>query len=311
MFNKLFHRHSTLVTTIIFLVFLFFGMTEFHCNHFREYEGGVIDQSPDTTFRLDESLPYYRYKDIEDSIAKVRKTQLIKLRTRGSGTNAFHMGLFKINECDTCLFGVYDNVPGKRTNKYFFELSGYKLDDFSDFSIDNGNYYLKYPVRDTETGSWVFTKKKIGIRYAHDPTDNSQKSSGSILIPVSARTHTFLKITFGIVVVLSMFFCIAVFLVMGPRTLYNIAIGKVFNKENIRSLYLIGWLLVSFAVLPPVLSILFRWIFAHLIPSPFYYPFWESMQDNKFVLISGVIVLLLAKAFKRGYRLQNEQDLTI
>ena len=47
------------------------------------------------------------------------------------------------------------------------------------------------------------------------------------------------------------------------------------------------------------------------IPVEIHFPFWLTIMDNKPLLIAGVIVLLVASAFKRGYKLQQEQELTI
>jgi hypothetical protein len=313
MLKKLPTRFSSIFTNIAFVLVVFFSMSDFNCSHDIDYSGGILNTSPETTFRPDETLPYYKYKAIEDSINDQHVRNRSRLRDQGSSNMIGSVGITTITECDTCRSGNHFTESQQGKHKYYFILQGYKVKTPAYFSIENGENYLEYPVRSTDPQEpgWVFDYKKINIRYAHDPDDESSEARGMILIPISGRTHSFLRVVFGILSVIMVIVLFVVFATMGLRTLYNITTGEVFNRQNIRGLTIIGWLLLGVALLPPILAVLFKWIFSRIIPPPFYYPFWESIQNNKPALLAGIIILLLAKAFKKGYRLQNEQDLTI
>lgn len=288
----------------IALVILLFGILIF---------GGrstaIIDSPANSrAVAVNDSLPYYKAKLLLDSIEKQEVFNRTKLRAQGSGMNILSIGFSHIREYDDAA-SFYSGSSSQQHDKYFLSLPGYQFRTAAGFSIENGKYMLAYPVWDNKNGGerqGHIEQKEIGIRYAGNSALNPFQ--GSVLIPVSGSKFLILKILVYILWIIILLYAIYSLLILPLRILYSISKGDSFNRSNIRDLFILGCSLIGFAVIPAVLSFLFEWIFHNKIPAEIYLPFPEALLDNKGWLIAGLITLLLAKAFKKGYQLQLDQD---
>jgi hypothetical protein len=308
MLKRIFHRYYHLFMTILFVVAVILSIGNFNCNHdgFRSsvITNNLIEDQPS----INEDLPFKDYKHIQDSLDKINQVQKMKLIGTGEELGIGPVGIRKISECDTC--NSFE-TKGKETDKYFIELPKYELKDGGIFSIINGKYFLKHVVWDEITSDFRnghYEKKQIPIRYAYNADDKEDK--GSVLIPVTSSFYTFIKVVlviFEIGFVLISLYCF----ILAVRILYLITAGDAFTQENIKGIFFIGWLLTGFGLGGPVFSLFFNLILKSKIPSEMAFYFWDALLQNRPILIAGVVVLLLASAFKRGHKLQQEQDLTI
>jgi hypothetical protein len=102
------------------------------------------------------------------------------------------------------------------------------------------------------------------------------------------------------------------FVVARPaKVLINIANGRAFIAENYRILNWTGYVLIAGAVLPPLLSFLLSLLFHASIPAEVGYYFGDHLLRVSKLFITGIGVLVLAKAFRIGYYLQEEQKLIV
>ena len=280
MIKKFLNRYYDLITVTIFFFAVMLSFAQFDFTRHRyDYDGGILDTLIKTPFSIDDSLPYYKYKIIEDSLSRELEFQNAKLSEGRHGKRLFSIGITDINECDSCTWASSGTFYPAGEDKYFIKLSGYRLDDMAKFSIENGNYYLRHPVPNPgdKSAPWIYTKDKIGIRYSYDVNKNYNEPGGILLVPVSKTAYSILNAFFSLALIIAIVLGLYIVFVSVLRTLYNIAVGDVFVPQNIKNLFFTGWTLVAVAVLPALLSLLFNFIFSNLIPSSFYYSFWESV----------------------------------
>lgn len=101
------------------------------------------------------------------------------------------------------------------------------------------------------------------------------------------------------------------FVVLPLKVIYLISKGNPFEKSNIKNLHAIAYFLIVYYFG----GLLFRYLlylqpkgkpipWLELDPSKYAYSHWKELVISFFLFI-------IAKAFKRGYSLQKEQELTI
>lgn len=314
---------------------------------------------------IPDSLPYSKYRMIEDSFNRIKQNR--DLKNSGTGGSGFFnsvFGLFeiknlfftemphstlitdtnsdpvmkafidsmnqlyphpseqqkierdmeidkKIQERHTYKFDSFQKEREK-DKSYYFALNGYELKDYdSKFYIKDNSYNLAYVKWDTSKKNGYQTvtyghyeSKQLKIRYAS--TDNR------ILIPVSKRTHTVLSIgMFGFTVVTFMVF-LYFFFSLPIQVLLNIAKGKAFTEKNISMLKQISWAALVISMLTIASPYIFRLIFWKMIPGDFVLkPFFNTLLQNLPILFMSLVAFFVAKAFQRGHKLQQYEDLTI
>jgi len=187
------------------------------------------------------------------------------------------------------------------------------MKDQVSFFIENDKYYIKYFIGDSIGANGTkwghMEKKEVPVRFSIPLDENTP--AGSLLIPVSPKTYGIMNTLLWILTVSVVLLFGYIFIVLSLRTLYRIARGQPFTKRNIRRLYTIAWALLAIPILPPFINVVIEWFLRNKIPPEFYYPFFQSILDGRHVLLAGFVVLLIAYAFRKGYKLQQDQDLTI
>ena len=255
-----------------------------------------------------------RYWKLKDSLDRIRDWKISRLRGYGESISTVFIGVNKIYECDSCNSFDIRKFGAEYKTKYFIRLNGYTLEDDAIFFIRKDKYYIRYTVLDRiqENGNKVghFETKETQVRYTTG-SGAGLIPDGALLIPVSKQTYRFLNIVVWVLTAIFLIFFFFTLFALPAKTLFSIATGAPFTKQNIKRLLITGWTLICIPVLPPLTSLLVKWILGDKIPSEIYYPFFQSILDNRTFLIAGLIVLLIANAFKRGYKLQQEQELTV
>lgn len=301
MTRRTFSKYKFIIAPILFLIVIYFLMTNPADNR-RYKDEGLVRQIENDLFRSSIDPLNETFFKLKDSLDRVRDWKVHQLRTGGDNISSPFFGVQKIYECDSCNSFDQKKFKLEFENNYFIRLNGYTLKNDAWFFIDKGKYYIRhYPV-------WN-TPKEIEVRYSAGYVNLPWDSA--LLIPISRKTYDIMKVLVIVLLVGVLLFSLYITIVLPVRILYSIATGKPFTKGNIQRLHIIGWVLLGFALLPSLISILIELVLSRKIPNEIYYPFIQSIFDNRAILIAGLIVLLLATAFKRGYQLQKEQDLTI
>jgi hypothetical protein len=210
--------------------------------------------------------------------------------------------------------GKADSVTKEKEKdrSYYFTLEGYSLKNYdTKFFIKGNSFNLAYVKWDTiirrkydSTQSGHYESKQIKVRYATD--------AKRILIPVSKKTHAILDVSFIAFTFISIVVILYFFLGLPIQVLVNISKGRAFTEKNIYMLRQISWAAFIIAVLTTASPYIFRLLFWKMIPGDFVLePFLNTLFENLPILLMALVTFLIAKAFRRGYKLQQYEDMTI
>jgi len=94
--------------------------------------------------------------------------------------------------------------------------------------------------------------------------------------------------------------------------LVRISKGKAFTEKNINGLKAITVLMFVYLIFSILLPFLIRFIFSKFI-HPLFKPLsvYQLLSDKIVILFVLTIVFAIYLAFKKGYKLQQEQELTV
>lgn len=230
----------------------------------------------------------------EKLIAELKMWYRSKLSASGNSTYLLNVGVLDVRENDR-----YDAAdPFSETGvkqKYFLSVSGFRLKKGYWFGIDSSVYFLDSVQR-----------KRIGVRYSTETG-----SEPGLLFPVSKTGYNWLNILFLIAAVPGLMLVVGVCFVFPYVILLNISHGDAFVSQNYRFLRLMGYSLLAAALIPLLNAVITSLFLDKEVSDAFYYPYPEKLIEEKFKIIGGNICLLLARAFRKGYALQQEQDLTV
>jgi hypothetical protein len=321
---------------------------------------GGLFFSPD----IDDSLPHYKYRKIEDSLKKIKEaTELDNKGVGYSGRSFGLIGVYEVKESwaatmnfewqkDPLLLSMMDSMDmirkkfmnqpnvdsiklykqqlgsinwrynvkanellAKRSKEekklYYFGVDGYYLDYDTKFFMDKGTYNLAYVKWDsvikrefdsTKTGH--YERKQIRVRYS--------SGDNRVLVPISAGQYRFINGILNILFFVNIFLWVFLFIGLSLQILINISRGNAFNKKNILYLKIIAYAMLAWAVLRIAGPYFLRLLFGKMIPSEFeLLPVGQTLIKNLNLLFIGIALFLVAKAFQRGFKLQQEQDLTV
>lgn len=237
---------------------------------------------------LNDSLPYYAYKKSYDSLKRIVSENNLA-NSDGSGFGFWGIGTSKHEQ----------SKP-----EYRLYVNYYKIPQGSVFYTRNGKNYLLY-------SDW---NKKVHDSLIETPLrmiERKQENSWTVYYPLSRTALITINVLIIIFMVLLVVLTLYVFLSIPLKVLYNIAKGNAFNDENIGSLHFLAYVLIAFGLLMGLLPILVHLYFMNRLPSVINFSFYDAFMSGWAAIVSGLIVLLLAKAFQRGYQLQQDQELTV
>ncbi|MFP5042159.1 DUF2975 domain-containing protein [Parasediminibacterium sp. JCM 36343] len=204
-------------------------------------------------------------------------------------------------------------IKGKHTPdvKYFIAVFPFSLPTIENmydgsFFVSNKKFYIKYPHLDSFKNNFHkghFVYKEVPVRYI--------KANQYLLIPTTKFWYQFVNCLFYILFLVTISGLLYFVLILPITCLLSIAKGNPFSVENIARLFGISYFfigLVSAQILLPCIGYL---IFHKLIPTEFSLDMWKCVADSEPLIIAGIIVFIIAKAFQKGHELQKEQALTI
>jgi hypothetical protein len=251
---------------------------------------------PEYTSPLNDSLPHFQYKQIEDSINREKAIDNFFANSSGSGISFSDLGIASYGR--------------KEQKQYFFTIVGYRLGNFVTIENKKTGTFINYPVWDKigeNSRDGHLENKQISIKYeeAKEPTE------GKILLPINKRLGLFIEILFYAVAILMAVFSFYAIIFIPIRFLLQIAKGKAFTEENIGSLYLTAWTLIGFSLLAGFLKVTAHLLAKSQIPEGIDFSIYAAIMKSWKTLVAGLAVLLLAKAFLQGLYLKEEQDLTV
>lgn len=300
------YLYRIIIYPIIIIGLFFINRQGNHTN-----QVSTIDLPTDTSFAeiflnksLNDSLPYYEYKRKEDSIALIRNQREFYTNNSGSGFQFGSLGAFSMENKN-------NGSSNLKNTLYFLGLGDYTLERNSKFYIIDNSYQLTYEVWDrNKTGNTISNKnghyasKEIKIRYASDRK--------MVLVPVTKIQFTIINTILFIAAFLTLAFTLNLFIYFPFKILMNISRGNAFIFDNISMLKFMSVGLFVFVFISLIIPYLMHFIFRNIIPTDFVLPNIISGFSNCFfLLLMAVALLITSKAFKKGYELQLDQDLTI
>jgi hypothetical protein len=268
---------------------------------------GVIDMPDDTAFNGLFSSPgfyglmtYEEYKRMDDSFNIAKSERDIENKSRFS--KIISLGAI----------GVHTNIKRKLSDtntapdhqySHYFALNGYTHDENVHFFMENGAFNLAY-VKWHAPNKGHYERKAIPVRFSQE--------RGSVLFPLTKSQYRWISGLVYALVLLYVFIAIFCFLGLPAQVLINISRGKPFEPRNIGYLRIMSLALFLQVILSLISPYVLHLFFRNRIPPEFELkPFLPLLFNNTYQVVAALAILLIAKAFQRGYKLQQEQDLTI
>ncbi len=149
-----------------------------------------------------------------------------------------------------------------------------------------------------------YESKQIPIRY--------NKSGKKVLIPITRQQYHLLEIVFNSFFYASAFIGLYIFLGLPIQFIVNISKGNAFTQSNINTFKYMGYAVLFYEILDIITPQVLHFYFRNTIPPDFKLPsILNNIGNTIFIGLISLAFLTIAKAFQRGYKLQQEQDLTI
>lgn len=259
--------------------------------------GGIFNSN-----QFDENLPYKVYKAKVDS-AKSVEDSLSGLRWSYNGVSYSGIGLYRARDY------VYGKIEGKSADRgCFIRFDNYGLDPLSKVFYNNGTCNLVFPIYGKKVEGHTkgyYSTKVLPFRYI--------KEKKQILFSISKNTYSILQAIFvlagSITFVLSIFSCFLLPIIL----VLSISNRLYFVQKNLNILKRIavfGFIVFGLGYICPAIV---KLIIRINVPKEFFYQ--PSTTFDVFGFLASFfypfIAMALYIAFKRGYKLQQEQDLTV
>jgi hypothetical protein len=148
--------------------------------------------------------------------------------------------------------------------------------------------------------------KETELRYVP-----GEEETWTVGFPVSGSTHQVLQIVIIALAAVGVILGLYVFLKLSLRVLLLIAKGQAFTDEAIGSLYTIAWFLIGTSLFFMLARLVVHILLQSKVSYPFTFFYYDDVMSTSSMLLSGLVVLLFAQAFRNGAQLQREQELTI
>ena len=270
---------------------------------------------------LDQNLPHRDYQRISDSIKYIQSLEKSANYISMEGWVLGFMGYHKRKEKKTV---VYDSAYKKHTiqripdTTYFISLNGFYLKmDHSTFR-KNDTTFLKYPViteRDTVnkriSGHYEIKPLLIDVQDLSEEIKNAHEQKRELFFRVSKSQYTWYFIVMIPIAVLIVFMFLWGVVLQTIRILEDIANQEAFRKKTFRRLYMITICLWGSVLIRIVMSYILKIYFDAQIDKAFYLRFSDFLSESTSYILIGFITFCLAHAFRKGYQLQQDQNLTI
>ena len=204
-----------------------------------------------------------------------------------------------------------EQYKARAEKEYWLSLTGYKTADNTKFLIHNNKYYLavvkwdsvkKRNSNSTKYGHYI--RKEIPFRYSAE----DQK----VKIPISKGKYNFLKGILNVIIFVILFVTAFVYIGLPIQVLLNISRGRPFSRQNNRAFRIMTWTLIALGLLSIIAPYLIHLFYIQIIPSEIWLEqLWPRIYSKLYLFLIAAVIFIIGKAFAKGYRLQEEQDLTI
>lgn len=272
------------------------------------------------------SSSYYKYKQFNDSVKKIRELKNGEYWLGGGQVFARVFATEENLQCDTCskkwlydrLFNFNEHNNAKKYGiehfRWYIKLPGWKLNDARwalgpdsvQFYAKGGQSFIRKIIvrrgkrNDTVVNIWHTVDQPVKFSYNH--------RDRAILIPCSQSAKHVMDIIITIVNIglsLYLLYLIAGFL----KFVLDLCKGLAFTGKNVRRLKLIGLSLLIYPAAIFALNYLL-WLIFHnyftqdvVLNSNLWTDYWKT-------ICVGIVFLAIYKAFRQGKLLKDEHDLT-
>jgi len=257
------------------------------------------------------SLPHYQYKNMTDSIKRVREMKNGSMM--GSSYTLSFIGVGKRTRCDTCHFRTFwskEGIDDYLITLYWWQLDTGTFDNPTKYYVKNGQSYLRKgictpkKIKDNKVISWWCRETDVPVLFRYD------EEKKAMMLPVSGPVFKILEpviltVGFGVLIFYIYFIMASVL-----RILMDIRKGDPFSDNNIKRLRFLAICSFSIPIIAFSINMLIRLVFSKY--------FVEDLKLSNEAwsiflkpFIIGIIVAALYFAFKQGKKLKEEQDLTI
>jgi len=280
-----------------------------------------IEEDPDSAYLHSlENLPYWTYRYKADSIHNLQQAAATHLVT---AVFAYPFGVGSYLECDTCTDMRWGDWKLMAKNKYYLLLGGFKQDEKRTEDLfykpvyykKLGQSYLKYVQYDTiydagrrqvkgYKGHWVSKP----IRYQAQRELGSHDDEMHLMIPVSKTTYGVLQITMFVILGLGLVLLWLAFRKF-VQVLVEIAKGNAFTVRNYQRLFFIANVVGGIVLSALLARLVMQWSFKSYYRDDLSITV-NWVQNGKWLVVA-LAVYFIARAFKKGHDIQQEQDLTI
>lgn len=284
-----------------------------------------MDYEPDPyekeLMSISDSLPHYRYQHLADSI---KNKQNLEKSANNLSMSGWGFGLTGFYKRERKAIVVYDSAYSQETleyipdTTYFISLGEYYLKrDHSTFR-KNDTTFLRYPVitkrdsiRHRIYGRYEIKPLLVDLRDLPDKIDNPSEEKRELFIRVSKSQYTWYQIIMAPIGILIGLVLLWGVLLQIIRIIEDIVNQEVFRKKTYRRLYIIAACEWGSIVLVMIMSYIRDLYFGAYIDQAFYLCYANFFSESTSPIIYGLIAFCLGYAFRKGYQLQQEQNLTI
>jgi hypothetical protein len=251
------------------------------------------------TPELSDTMPHYLFKKIQDSLNRITEPKREQAHVLGTGTKVGAIGTYEYKESNS--------------SEYYLSVGDFYLDYEVVFYRQEGKNYYKYPKwgKPYDNGTSIdghYEKKETNLKFIEE---NKETGDGIILIQTTKTTKKVIEIILliigGIVILLWLYVIFGV----AVHFLLSIARGAAFTEDNIFRLHFIAYVFIGTILFTTLMKIIGFLFVARQLPDLVHFSWYNVLMSGWEFLVAGLVTLLFAKAFKRGYQLQQEQQLTV
>lgn len=240
-----------------------------------------------------DSLPNYQYKVIADSLKNIADNEKEKNTLFPIGLN-INTGFIGVLQTMRYWYGWYSDDKAHHEIGYYISLQNYSLKKPFAFNYKDGKNYLR---------KWNRPAKEIQVAYL--------SKYHTVLYPVSKQFYDISRILLYLVMIFISIALLYIFLALPIDVLLNISRGKVFTLINLRDLHIIAYTSIGVFLVQMIMPYIVSLFFLKKIPAELTISFSGLFTSNWEIGLFGITTLAIARAFAKGYKLQQEQDLTI
>jgi hypothetical protein len=241
--------------------------------------------------------------------------------------------LYESEECFRCFDVTPDNSylarQAARAAYYYIGLKGFELKLHRHYFRDNNTNYIISESKglgntvfsdepDEVQGDSSFKKSRFYEFSNKEITKNIHSVSFRydywnrlVLIPISKKTYSLLETIETVIGILCWIYTLLLLLFVPYGILRNISKGKAFDIATIKR---VDFLAYNFLLYPFALFIyrsIVHLLLRNYISSDLRSTALQELLGNGIILYIGLLLFALGVALKKGYKLQQEQELTV